>query len=199
MQLPDPTVVVDRLEPALATTGRLVEAVTPGQWGVPTPCPGWDVRALTNHLVGGLRIFAAQLTGCDAGGEHEDDWLGDDPAAAHRDAAGAVLAAWRSPGATARTLSISLGPVPAPLGAVIELTEVLVHGLDLAVATGRLHDTDAAQADWLLTLMIGMGFDAFRLPGVFGSVVPVPASAPAQLRLLGFLGREVSAAAALPA
>jgi uncharacterized protein (TIGR03086 family) len=196
---PDPADVLDRLESALETTGALVAGTAPTRWSAPTPCPGWDVRALTNHLVGGLRIFTAGLTGTDAGGEHEDDWLGDSPAAAYAAAATAVLAAWRSPGALTRTLSISLGDVPAPLGAVIELTEVVVHGLDLAVATGRDEEVDQAQAGWLHALMEGMGFDAFRLPGVFGPAVPVPAAAPAHLRLLGFLGRDVPATEALRA
>src|SRR3954449_8140129 len=191
--------VIDALEAALATTGTLVAGIAPTRWSAPTPCPGWNVRDLTNHLVGGLRLFTAQLTGTDAGREHEDDWLGDSPAAAYPAAAGAVLAAWRCPGAMTRTLSISLGDVPAPLGAVIELTEVVVHGLDLAVATGRDEEVDQAQAGWLHALMEGMGFDAFRLPGVFGPAVPVPAAAPAHLRLLGFMGREVPAAGALPA
>jgi uncharacterized protein (TIGR03086 family) len=189
MQTPVPPDVVDRLDAALATTGALVATTAPGQWSAPTPCPGWDVRALTNHLVGGLRLFAAQLGGTDAGGEHEDDWLGDAPADAFRDAATAVLAAWRSPGALGRTLTISLGDVPAPLGAVIELTEVVAHGADLAVATGREDLLDQDQAADLHALVAGMGFDAFRLPGVFGAAVDVPASAPAHAQLLGFLGR----------
>jgi hypothetical protein len=50
-------------------------------------------------------------------------------------------------GALTRTLTISLGPVPASLGAVIELTEVVVHGLDLAVATGRTEGIDQAQVE----------------------------------------------------
>ncbi|WP_089402647.1 TIGR03086 family metal-binding protein [Geodermatophilus saharensis] len=197
--MPDPADVLDRLESALGTTGAVVAGIAPTRWNDPTPCPEWDVRTLTNHLVGGLRIFTAQLTGADAGGAHEDDWLDGHPSAAYRDAADAVLAAWRAPGALARTLTISLGPVPAPLGAVIELTEVVVHGLDLAVATGRLDQIDQAQAEWLLALMEGMGFDAFRLPGVFGPAVPVPVTAPAHLRLLGFLGRALPAAEPLPA
>jgi uncharacterized protein (TIGR03086 family) len=113
---PVPADVLDRLESALAITGALVADIAPTQWRAPTPCPDWDVRMLTNHLVGGLRIFAARLTDIEAGGEHEDDWLGEDPVAAYRAAADAVLAAWRSPGALTRTLTISLGPVPAPLG-----------------------------------------------------------------------------------
>jgi len=188
-----PTDLVDRLAAALTTTGTLVAGIPATRWNDPTPCPGWTVRDVANHLVGGLRIFAAQLTGTDPGGEHEDDWLGDAPAAAYADAAAAVLAAWRAPGAMDRTLDISLGPVPAPLGAVIELTEVVVHGLDLAVATGQADRVDEEQAAALHRLMLEMGFDAFRIPGVFGAAVDVPGTAPAHLQLLGFLGREVTA------
>ena len=196
MQIPDPADVLDRLESALATTGAVIAGIAPTQWTDPTPCPEWDVRTLTNHLVGGLRIFTAELTGTDAGGEHEDDWLGGHPSAAYRDAADAVLAAWRAPGALARTLTISLGPVPAPLGAVIELTEVVVHGLDLAVATGQEDRVDAGQAAALHALMLGMGVDSFRVPGVFGPTVPAPADAPAHRQLLAFLGRRLAAAEA---
>jgi uncharacterized protein (TIGR03083 family) len=63
---PVPADVLDRLESALATTGALVADIAPSQWRAPTPCPDWDVRMLTNHLVGGLRIFAARLTDIEA-------------------------------------------------------------------------------------------------------------------------------------
>src|SRR4051794_23761986 len=189
-----PAEVVDALEAALAATGTLIAGIAPTLWSAPTPCPDRDVRALTNHLVGGLRIFTAQLTGADAGGEHEDDWLGESPAAAYTAAATAVLAAWRAPGAMGRTLSISLGDVPAPLGAGIELTEVVVHGLDIAVAPGQEDRVDAGQAAALQHLMLGMGMDSFRIPGVFGPAVPAPAGAPAHRQLLAFLGRRLPAA-----
>jgi uncharacterized protein (TIGR03086 family) len=194
-----PADVVDALAAALATTGDLVSGIAPTQWSAPTLCPRWDVRAVTNHLVGGLRIFTAQLTGTDAGAEHEDDWLGENPAAAYTNAAAAVLTAWRAPDAMSRTLSISLGDLPAPMGAVIELTEVVVHGLDLAVATGQEDRVDAAQATALHHLMLGMGMDSFRIPGVFGPAVPAPADAPAHRQLLAFLGRQLPAAHPQPA
>jgi uncharacterized protein (TIGR03086 family) len=190
--------VIDALEAALDTTGTLISGVTAAQWSAPTSCPGWTVRDVTNHLVGGLRIFTAQLTATDAGGEHEDDWVGDSPAAAYTAAATAALAAWRTPGVMARTLSISLGNVPAPLGAVIELTEVVVHGLDVAVATGQENRVDAGQAGALHELMLGMGMDSFRIPGVFGPAVPVAADAPAHRQLLAFLGRQLTATVPQP-
>jgi uncharacterized protein (TIGR03086 family) len=180
---------IDDLELALATTDRLVAGIGADQWTLPTPCEGWDVRTVVNHLVGGMRLYAAELTGTDAGGEHEDDWLGSDPAGAYRAAASRVLAAWRRPGAEQRVIGLSFGAVPAPMAAVVELTEVLVHGLDVAVATGQEEAVDQAQAERLLALMAGMGVDGFRVPGIFGPECPAPADAPAHRRLLAFLGR----------
>jgi uncharacterized protein (TIGR03086 family) len=139
-----------------------------------------------------MRLYAAELTGTDAGGEHEDDWLGDDPIAAYRDAAARVLAAWRSPGAEQRMIGLSFGTVPAPMAAVVELTEIVVHGLDVAVATDQEDAADQGQAERLLAVMTGMGVDAFRAPGIFGPAQPAPDDAPASRRLLAFLGRTVA-------
>jgi uncharacterized protein (TIGR03086 family) len=148
-----PPDLVDRIERALAARDPLVAGVRPDQLTAGTPCTDWDVRTLVNHVVGGLRIYAAQLSGTDAGQEHEDDWLGENPLAAYHAAGKDVLVAWRAPGAMSTTLSISLGAIPAPIAAVIELTEIVVHGLDLAVATGQEDDIDQAQAQALLELM----------------------------------------------
>ena len=191
MTSPIPPDVVDRIESALATTDRFVTGIRPEQWGLGTPCAGWDVRRLVNHVVGGLRIYTAELTGTQAGQAHEDDWLGDDPAGAYRDAARSVLAAWRSPGAMSLTVSLGIGQMPAPMAAVIELTEIVVHGLDIAVATGQEDAVDEPQAAALLELMQGMGVDAFRVPGVFGPALSASGAAPAHVRLMAFLGRDL--------
>jgi uncharacterized protein (TIGR03086 family) len=190
---------IDDIELALAATGRLVAGIDGEQWTAPTPCEGWDVATVVNHVVGGMRIYAAELTGTDPGGAHEDDWLGDDPLAAYRDAATRVLAAWRTPGAGQRTVGLSFGAVPAPLAAVVELTEIVVHGLDVAVATGQEDAVDQGQAERLLALMTGMGIDSFRAPGIFGPEQPAPAGAPAHRRLLAFLGRTVPTPQTVPA
>jgi Mycothiol maleylpyruvate isomerase N-terminal domain len=38
---------------ALDATRGVIAGVRHGQWAAPTPCQGWDVRALVNHVVSG--------------------------------------------------------------------------------------------------------------------------------------------------
>lgn len=140
-----------------------------------------------------MRIFAAELTGTDPGGAHEDDWLGADPAAAYAVAAGLDRAAWHRPGALDGTVRLGFGAVPGPMAALIHLTEVLAHGADLALATGQEHLVEDEHCGELLTVMLSMDFDAFRRPGMFGPPAAIADDAPAHRRLLAFLGRDITA------
>jgi uncharacterized protein (TIGR03086 family) len=180
------------LEPALLFTGQIVTGITPDQWGRPTPCDDWDVRAVANHLVGGLRIFTTQIHGVAAEGEHDaHDWLGADPATAYLEAARADLAAWQMPETLRCSFVLSFGEVPGPLAAVIHLTEVVVHGIDLAVATGQEELVDQRLASGIAGAMQQMGIDGFRVPGIFGQAVPAPADARPHEQLLAYLGRNL--------
>jgi hypothetical protein len=51
---------------AMAQTEAIVVAVEPGQLGLPTPCPEYDVRSLLSHIVGGLNRVAIVGEGGDA-------------------------------------------------------------------------------------------------------------------------------------
>ncbi len=190
MNQPNP--VLEQIARSLEMTSAIVEQITESQWSEPTPCAGWDVREVLNHLVGGMRIFTAELTGNDAGADHEADWLGADPLAQFVDAAAADRAAWDRPDALTGAVTISLGVLPGPMAAVVHLTEVLVHGVDLAVATGRAHLIDEDLCASLLATMLGMGVDAFRVPGVFGPEVAAPDDAAPHAQLAAFLGRDLS-------
>ena len=184
--------LVDQIVRAVDATAVIVEAIPADMWDRPTPCRDWDVRTLLNHVVGGLRIFTAELRGVDAGADHEADWLGADPQQAYALAAAADRAAWQRPGALDTTVRISLGALPGQLAAGIHLTEILAHGADLAVATGREDLVDQRQYEDLLRLMRDMGgVDSYRLPGVFDAEVVAPADAPAHRRLLAYLGRRL--------
>ncbi|MEV6971708.1 TIGR03086 family metal-binding protein [Hamadaea sp. NPDC051192] len=181
--------VIDQIDAALGMTSGIVRSVSPGQLGDPSPCAGWDVRFELNHLVGGMRIFAAELTGVPAGGDHHDDWLGDDHQTAYALAYALDQAAWRQPDALNRTVQLSFGPMPAPAAALIHLTEVLVHGADLAVVIGRPDLVDDDACTHLLATMRGMDIEPFRRMGAFGPEQPIAADAVPHRRLLAYLGR----------
>ncbi|WP_433246259.1 TIGR03086 family metal-binding protein [Streptosporangium sp. CA-135522] len=186
------TSVIDQIDRALDMTAAIVRNLTDDRLRTPTPCQGWDVHAELNHLVGGMRIFAAELGGTDAGADHEDDWLGTGPQDAFAAAADLDRAAWHRAGALQTTVHLGFGAVPGPVAALIHLTEVLVHGVDLAIATGQETLVDERVCEELLTIMRAMDFGAFRRPGMFGPEVGTPADAPAHWRLLAFLGRDLS-------
>ncbi|MFI9365090.1 TIGR03086 family metal-binding protein [Kitasatospora sp. NPDC053057] len=185
--------VVEQIERAAATTGALIAGIGPEQWKLPTPCADWDVTALVNHLVGGIHLYVGQLTDTDPGKAHEDDWLGDDPVAAYRSAAAADLAAWRRPGALDHSVTISLGEVPGEFAATVHLTELAVHGVDIAVATGQENLLDTELLEGLLAAIRQLGVDPYRVPGIFGPEAPAAEGAPVHLRLLAHLGRPVQA------
>lgn len=186
------TSVIGQIDRALDMTGVVVEGVTRDLLAAPTPCPGWDVGTELNHLVGGMRVFAAELTGTHPGGAHEDDWLGTDPQAAYTAAAALDRSAWHRPDALNTTVRLGFGAVPGPMAALVHLTEVLVHGADLALATGQEHLIAEELCGELLTVMRDMDFDAFRRPGMFGPALPAADDAPPHRRLLAFLGRDLA-------
>jgi uncharacterized protein (TIGR03086 family) len=84
---------------ALDATRGVIAGVRQGQWAAPTPCQGWDVRALVNHVVAG-NLWAAELaagTTIDEVGDHLDgDLLGAQPHGADTPAAAAAAFAIRA-------------------------------------------------------------------------------------------------------
>jgi uncharacterized protein (TIGR03086 family) len=181
--------MIDRIDAALDMTAAIVAGIAADQFATPSLCPDWDVRAELNHLVGGMRVFAAELSGAAAGKDHEDDWLGDDPQVAFKTAADLDRTAWHRPNALDTTVRLGFGAVPGRMAAQIHLTELLVHGADLAVVTGQESGIDQELCADLLATMRAMDFGAFRRPGMFGAERPAPADASAHQRLLAFLGR----------
>jgi uncharacterized protein (TIGR03086 family) len=177
---------------ALAVTRAIVAAVTPEQWGLPTPCDGWTVRELVNHLVSGNWWVAELVAGRsidEVGDSLEGDLLGDDPLAAYVESAGAADAAFSAPGAMEASCAVSYGPVAGSVYAGHRFVDVLVHGWDLAIAIGHDATLDPVLVEACLRL-VAPEADALAASGAFGSPVEVPADAVPQTRLLALLGRE---------
>lgn len=182
---------IDELAQVLDATERLVAAVRDEQWSAPTPCTDWNVRDLLGHLVGGHVMFARLLRG-DAGDARPADPLGDDPLAAYRAAAGELLAACRLPGAMERTVTVPFGSVPGAVAVHLRIVESLVHGWDLARATGQAVDYPDGLVERELEFTLGALGDIPPERSPFAPPQPVSEDAPAIERLVACLGRSVA-------
>lgn len=174
---------VDAVEPIIAS---LHEA----DRGDATPCPELDLKDLVAHLIGGFTGMAAVAAG-------EPLELGDDPdlttqeaAVAFRRGADLLRARFGEPGATERTFPMPWGPTTGAQLLGFELIEVLVHGWDIARATGTTPDFDPGLVGAALADARLWADKSTRVPHLFGPEVPVSPDAPILDQLVAFLGRD---------
>ena len=178
------------LDRAIAGTDRLIAGIRADQWSAPTPCTEWDVRALVTHVTSGMLNFAALVRGeprPDGTADHQTD----DPVAAYRSAAAAMCAAFGAPGALDQIYPSPIGPAPGSVLVHLRITELLVHGWDLAHATGQPADLPADVTEGELTLWRAQFTDGLPAGLPFAPARPVAAHAPAIDHLAAFLGRPV--------
>ena len=186
------TDTVALLERALDQTAGLIAAIEPGQAGLQTPCAGWDVRTLVSHLAGrDLRNFLVSARGEAPDWAAPDEEIGDDWAAAFRDRAAPLRAAWRAADLD-RPAAGPGGKAALRARADQQITELATHDWDLAKATGQVPaELDPALAEHALRWSHGMLRPEFRGPGkAFGVEVPVAEDAPVYDRLAGWFGRD---------
>jgi uncharacterized protein (TIGR03086 family) len=186
---------IARLARALDQTGTLIARVAPEQASLPTPCLAWDVRALVNHVVQSVLQFTAVVGGA-AWEQLNSDVIGDDWTGAYRAAADGLLGAWQREGALDGTVQLPSGEVPATWRIDQQIAELVVHGWDIARATGQATDLDPELGKALLSWAHENLRPQFRgeegSGKAFGPEVPVPDAAPLHDRLAGFFGRNPS-------
>jgi uncharacterized protein (TIGR03086 family) len=155
------------------------------RWDAPTPCAGWDVRALVRHVVEEERWAVPLLAGATIE-EVGDRFARDDPVASLEVAGAEALAAVEGSGAD--VVHLSFGDTPRAEYVRQLAADHLVHAWDLARALDEDDTLDAgavaAVRDWF-----GPTERAYRDAGVIGPRVPVPSGADQQTALLAMFGR----------
>ncbi|GLY69302.1 TIGR03086 family metal-binding protein [Amycolatopsis taiwanensis] len=189
---------VDDLAAVLGAVGDLVAGVGHDQWGAPTPCPEWTVREVVNHLVIGSRLFTGILRGeaAPAPGSlapKASDALGDAPAAAYRSAAEDLLAAFRQPGVLGQLFQVPAGTVHGIAALHLRAVECLVHGWDIATATGQQPRFPDDIVERELEFSRGRLTDVPPDRSPFAPPQPAPDDAAPLDRLVALLGRRLNA------
>jgi uncharacterized protein (TIGR03086 family) len=192
--LTKPMDIVDLDHRAAAGLEAIIAGTSSDQWTAPTPCPEWTVRDLVAHVVSGNVKYTGIARGDDWRPGGPDIDLGGDPVVTYRRTVDAMLDAWREPGALEREIELPRGRRGRSEVALwIHLAETLVHGWDLAKATGQepVFDPDAVEAS--------LADCQSRVPpqraegSPFRDPTSVGEDATPLERLVAYLGRDISA------
>ena len=131
----------------------------------------------------------AGKTIAEVGDRYDGDILGDDPMAAYQQSAKEAAAAVSTSGAMEAQCAVSYGPVPGEIYAGHRFVDVLIHGWDLAKATGQDTTLPADLVEACFEVVTPQK-DLLAASGMFGSDVKVPPGADRQTELLAMLGRN---------
>ena len=182
----------ERIEKATTLASEAVHNVKPDQLSEPTPCSEFDVRALLNHLLGGMEMLHTAATGGDASTvDRESDRVGDgsDIGARYDASRKKLLEAIAEPDVFDRGWNMPFGEMPGKMMAGIAFMEHVTHAWDIRKATGQDTELPAdlvAECDAVVKPMDQM----LRMPGVCAAAIEVPDSASATDKLMAFLGRQ---------
>lgn len=190
------------VRPATEAVAALLPGVGDAQLGGPTPCADTDVSALLDHLMGLSVAFTVAASQSDDAAQRLADESAPGQASAghlHPDwrtvlpqRLDALAAAWAQPSAWEGEAEAGGVTMPAPEMGTVVVNELVVHGWDLARATGQPFEVDEATAAASLAFTSATAREAGgeATPGLFGPAVAVPADASTLDRSLGFSGRD---------
>lgn len=196
----DAAATADLIRPVLGALAVVVE-VPDAAADAPTPCASYTVTTLRDHVLGWLQHFAAAVADpdrtqpradpvayrADADDRAPSEVVGDSARLIEEALGGGVLG---------RQVVMSQARMDGPAVAAMALGEYLIHGWDLAAATGQAWMPAEAACEAAREFFGGIITPDYRSEdgagGMFGPEIAVPEDAPALHRLLGFAGRDPS-------
>jgi uncharacterized protein (TIGR03086 family) len=181
----------DHFHSVVSTLQPVVHGVAEDQLGERTPCEDWSVRDLANHLLGTSESM--RRAGAREERDKEDPWgtSGDHMTTGWRDDLSGRLTGLADAWATEEAWEGELDGTPRQGMGDMAYVEVMLHGWDLAAATGQdlsFDDGAVAQARAVMEQIGQLGRDG----GAFGDLVEVGEDASDWERVLAEGGRDPS-------
>lgn len=180
--------VLDAVADLMASTETRSAETLAGE----TPCPGFAVTDLLDHLVMVVRRIAV----VGAGGDFatvQQDVLESGWAEAFRSGADEVGAVWSDSAKLEAMLRVPWGEMPGAPILLAYIGELVTHGWDLATATGQrfgVADELLEAALMAVQFVPAEGRESDEVP--FGPVVDPGPDATTVERIAGWLGRDVA-------
>ncbi len=185
VDLAEQTRIVSRLAAEVPDTGL----------AGPTPCPEYTVGGLLGHLTG-LAVAFRDAGRKDLGPTTD---TAPDPAGVSLPAAwreelprvlGELAEAWQDPAAWTGMTRAGGVDLPGEVAGAVAVDELVIHGWDLARATGQEYVPDGAALRLSHAFLLAAAEEGDRGGGIFGPVVPVPDDAPLLDQAVGLSGRH---------
>jgi len=182
----------DRFRRLATSFTTVIDSVPADRWDAATPCEGWTVADVVDHVASTQRDFLERMEL--ATGDQNPDAPADADRlrAAWRASSAALQAALDDEEVVGRTYDGYFGPTT--IGETVDTfyaSDLVVHAWDVARGAGlpELEPIPPADLDRIQAQMASVG-DAVRSPGIYGPEVPVPDDASAQDRFLAWTGRQ---------
>lgn len=180
----DPITQLDEVMPMLK---EMVSTLTPDELAAQTPCEKFAVQGVLEHMIGGGSMFAAAFRGEAPPAAPPSG----DPKVLFPKVMDELLDSMKAPGALDRMVDAPVGTVPGEVFARFVALDGLVHGWDVATATGKRYEPSAelvAAADAFARQALA---DEMRDGDTFKSATEVDDGASPIERLVAFTGRTV--------
>lgn len=173
----------------------LIQGITDEQLGLKTPCEDYTVEDLAKHVDGLSQAFTAAarkdfgpMTSTPPGGDAPP--LGDGWRSRVEAQLQTLAAAWRDPAAWEGMTQAGGVDLPGSVAAMVAADELVIHGWDMAQATGQPFDCDTGSLGLATRFVEAMSAPGESRDGLFGPELPVPVGASALERVIALSGRD---------
>lgn len=180
----DPRSQLDEIVPLLTA---LVVPLTDAQLDAPTACAKFTVRGVIEHMIAGAAVFSAGFRGRAPVPNPGDT----DLVASLAVALANLRSAAHSPGAMERSITAPAGTLHSEVFARFVAMDGLVHGWDIATATGQRYDPAAELVAAVDAFTRQALTDEMRDGDTFAPALEPPVDATPLERLVAFTGRAV--------
>jgi uncharacterized protein (TIGR03086 family) len=185
------------LKPAADRLSQLIGAISDEDLTRATPCPAYTLGDLLDHIhTLGWAFTAAARKDLEsladrppaaAAANLPDDWRTSIPARLET-----MAEAWRDPAAWEGMTRIGGGDSPGEVTGLVGVEELVVHGWDVARATGQQFGYDETSLEGArAALLLFQKPGEVKAPGeAFGTVVDVAGTAPLADQVIALSGRD---------